>query len=503
MFISEVEAIGEDDYYDLHVPGLNNYVANGMVHHNSGKTIVVAMSALTRATITPNYRFLNVAPHSFQSEQMFREIQQWTAGTLFEKRFMWRAVSKPYPKIIIKYRVPEHVHPVTGKKVRAHVVESTMMFMSLNENAQHILTWSGDEVCIEQAEQVENLQESMIHLRTRLRGNIRGRDRFGRMSLIANADDNPELWSVFDLANDYPETNCSIHLSTYNNRNLTPQQIADFERSMGGDRRKIEQYMNAGRPLGKGEEFTRELVEGILDPGLDALMESMLAANQPGFELQESPAGVLYWAMPPDRDRQYVVVGDPGQGKPPLRNAPVVMVWDITGYPIDPIVLRAFWWGDGGGKYEPWIERMKGWMDYYHAINGGFDSTGGQKVHSELSFAQYTSIWGVDMSNAKKRSFIVTTKLLMQKQRLRIPQNIKGLTSQLLKYKLPDEKIPQDIVSCILVLAGCLWLMGYTGDEEAMARESNYLEAAQSSVAVRDRYSRPVADRYVRNVNRY
>ena len=44
--ITSIEYKGNFDYYDLHVPVYNNYLAEGMIHHNCGKT-----SALVDATI--------------------------------------------------------------------------------------------------------------------------------------------------------------------------------------------------------------------------------------------------------------------------------------------------------------------------------------------------------------------------------------------------------------------------------------------------------------------
>jgi hypothetical protein len=35
--IASIEYVGHDKFYDFHVPGPENYVANGLIHHNSGK----------------------------------------------------------------------------------------------------------------------------------------------------------------------------------------------------------------------------------------------------------------------------------------------------------------------------------------------------------------------------------------------------------------------------------------------------------------------------------
>jgi len=40
--IESIESVGEDDYYDLSVLDYDNYVANGMINHNSGKDFIIS-----------------------------------------------------------------------------------------------------------------------------------------------------------------------------------------------------------------------------------------------------------------------------------------------------------------------------------------------------------------------------------------------------------------------------------------------------------------------------
>ena len=49
----------------------------------------------------------------------------------------------------------------------------------------------------------------------------------------------------------------------------------------------------------------------------------------------------------PEAGRGYFVIGGPGQGAPPARNATVVMVFDVTGYFSNTATLRVLveeWW---------------------------------------------------------------------------------------------------------------------------------------------------------------
>ena len=62
--IKKIEWVGVDDYYDMHVPGLENYIGNGFVNHNTGKTkpVIDLISQLKRDHDT--VKVLVVAPLS-------------------------------------------------------------------------------------------------------------------------------------------------------------------------------------------------------------------------------------------------------------------------------------------------------------------------------------------------------------------------------------------------------------------------------------------------------
>jgi hypothetical protein len=445
----------------------------------SAKTAGVGMSAITWATLTPNFKFLNVAPVGAQAYAMFEFLQTTLEGTYFQQRFIEKVVTKPNPKIVIHYALPN------GKHVR-----SQLEFMSAADHAVRIKNYEADWCNLDQAEMEEDLLGAMSFLGTRVRGTIKDRTRMGRMTLLANAEDNSDLWTVFDMATDYPETNRSWLVTTRSNKNNTPEQIEGFKRRMGYDPKRIAQHLDGQRPPPRGDEFPRALIEPCVDDTLDEIMRHALEAETPGFVVESTrEAKVVHWQMPPEEGASYWVVSDPGQGHPPGRNAPVVLVFDVTGYPVDPLVLRAFWWGDGGGKYTPWKNQFLLWMGEYHALAGGYDATAGQKVHSEFTFPERSDIFPIDLSGVKKNSFLNVVKLLMARQRLRFPREIPGLHHQLGKYRLPDTKLAQDLVGTLFVLAGLLWAMGLEVPPEP---GHGPVEAAEESLpAVQDRYRRP------------
>lgn len=475
----------------------------------TGKTLWAAMSAAVWATLIPNFKFLNVSPVAWQSKQMFDKLKEAMAGTLFEQRFVVKIVEKPFPKITLSYELPD-----------GEVAQSTLEFMSSNDNAQTILTWEGDWINYDQGEQDDNLSDTIRALGSRLRGvcpipvyycdpqhwryadpdmpsgepipweklffgllqpEDGVRARLGRLSLTCNSADNPELWYIFDLAKDYPDEYLSISAATASNKNLTVQQVKQI-RGRIRDPNKVKQDMEGARPVGGGILFTAEMVNKCLDDTWDAIMQAAIERNDTRFDLQQMrEAGVVKWQLPYDKDRLYVVVGDPGVACAPARNSPVVIVWDVTEYPAGPMRLTGFWWGDGQGTYGNWVNQFLYWMDHYHVLQAAFDSTGGQKVHEEYGLKDHMDkIVGIDLAGTsfKKRAYLNTLQQIMERGGLSMPKGIQGITWQLLKYTLPDDKLNQDIVAAFVVLAGLLWFLGLnenlqeTGFDESPMRRA-------------------------------
>ena len=59
VVITDIKPLdGEHIFYDLTVPTLHNYVAEGIVHHNSGKTAILVYTVLVRALKAPGSRHL-------------------------------------------------------------------------------------------------------------------------------------------------------------------------------------------------------------------------------------------------------------------------------------------------------------------------------------------------------------------------------------------------------------------------------------------------------------
>ena len=472
--IVKIESIGEGDYFDLHVPIFNNYIAEGMVHHNSGKTIGAGLSYATWAATTPMYKFMSLAPTGWQSKLMFEGILRESYGHEFE-RFIWKVVERPYPVIILK---------------SDYIGESKLEFMSAADSAERIQGWEGDAMNLDEAGVLIDAEWLLIMMVTRLRGTVpvpQGghRNRLKRMSIVtANYDFAPPwLWERMDRMHLDPKN--FLSMTPKSSDNLTPEDIESYRLIIPED--QIEQMLEGKKPEGSGEHFSMDSIQNCEDWSINRLAQEMILERDevaPGWTVEEKRSvGCVHWEMPAESQsgRMYLLVGDPGQGNPPHRNAGVVIVWDITGFPKTPAVLRYFRWVYGRGSYDNFKATYKYAWECYQPIEAVVDNTGTQKLWDEQILLDM-GIWaiGVDFSGLKK-GMLVACQQQIQRGLYRWPY-IQGFRSQLVGYSLlkdsESNKLPQDIVATLMMtswhLRKYLW-EGYEAEasEEASGSLSN------------------------------
>lgn len=88
--ILSIKFVRNDFYYDIHVPGINHYEANGIINHNSGKSFSGAAWACSRALLDPKARGMITA----------NSYPQLSTSTLVELINVCRAYDIP----ILPYR---------------------------------------------------------------------------------------------------------------------------------------------------------------------------------------------------------------------------------------------------------------------------------------------------------------------------------------------------------------------------------------------------------------
>jgi len=457
-----------------------------------GKTVAFGISYLVRCATIPYYKFLNVAPVAWQSKQMWSSIKQTLIGTRMSDFMVVKMVERPYPKIVI---------------ANDYVGESTMEFMSADKQGDKILSWEGDAIHIDECGLIQDLEDLSRNLASRLRGTLRHknlwnkkqweeRPREARFSMSSNAWENPYMWWRLDMADKEPNYYWGKLLSTYDNENLTGDQIRKLEGKITSKEDR-DRWLKGHRPKGIGDQFSAEMIEKCLDESLVSITKEAIEKDLEGYALREADkVGVWNWELPADKDRIYMVIGDPGQGNPPYRNAPSIGVFDITDFPKGPAVMRAFWWGFGRGSYQPFVSQMWQYAATYKSTDLAFDSTGTQKMMDELVFERDgLPVVGMNLAGMKM-AFNTALKLFMDKELIKLP-DLSGIRAQLGNYKLPDTGIPQDIVSMLQMASGYLRKFYYV-DQNKEDDEDNGLGRDDGF----GRYARKMGGRYQRSSRR-
>jgi hypothetical protein len=408
----------------------------------SGKTVGVAAVGIYYCTMMSDFKFMDATPVAWQAFQMFRE-----ARTLIG--YEQKDIS---PKHITKF-----IKRVTERPATIYFTNGSMMeFLSADQEAANIRSWTGDLAVIDEAGLFTEPGDLVMNLGSRLRGVVNGRIRMGKLICMGNADDAAWLWDRFDLGLDEEMSKeyLSILLTIDNNPYITSDQKKKIEARIVDDSKR-QQYLYSQRPIPRGKEFTETLIEAAIDPNLDNEMQLGIDAEEAGYTLVHSPKiGVTVWELPPKPDHDYIVVGDPGQASPPNRNSGVVIAFDVTGFPQRPATLAAFSWVDGkGGSYWPWIYRLEDYYKRYKPLFTGFDSTGVQKGFDELVFAQRgIPVTGMNLQSTKMQ-MVAALKLLMGRSMILMPARIRYMWHQLAAWHMPDTKLNQDI-ACTLFMAG-------------------------------------------------
>lgn len=474
-----------------------------------GKTALEAASACVLAMTIPYARIFCIAPQMMQAKEVYNYITLNFKDTPFWNRFVWKNPLTPYPQIEIR---------------SDYIGESRIEFYSIEHNSEKVRTLEGDVVMLDQAEKIQDLDELRRDSGSRLRGMTHGRAKLGKYIMFANAGDNDELYYRYDMQNEEPETYLSLTVKSWENPYLSDRDIARLKRSVGGTNDQIDQWLGGERPLGSGEHFPAHIVKLCHEQGLDNIMDDAIErvakyrdeeqrlarlGQTPSISIEKIPgfnfikriaprAGVYHWELPPDHDaqRKYIVIGDPGQGNPPDRNSPPIMVWDVTDFPDKPAILRAFSWVFGNGSYWPFVTEYQRLVEAYRAYGrNGFDSTGTQKGFDELVFSmQNLAAEGLNLSGNNKYLALNSLKMFLGK-RLMIFPHIGHLNNQLTSYKLPDTKIKQDLVMC-MAMSAMFMRRYYWLDMDDQENKK------KGKIPEKSRYARPIGNRYSRGVSR-
>lgn len=431
----------------------------------TGKTLAVGLSACFHATITPSFRFLNIGHELDQARIMYDLILEFADNTRFAQLITKKPAS-PHPKIQIEYIVPledgEDIH-----------FKSLLEFYSAGEkqDAMNIFSKRFDWINIEEAGRFDSLVNLIGRLTTRLTGSTAlGRPYMGRMSIISNPIENPELWQFFDEAIADPKHYAVFLIDTDQNKNVTQEQVEMQLRNIPEEEQAF--YLKGERPEGRGAYFSKATVGACESELLSVQLREGLANNTKGFHGIYSPGlGYYDFHFPRQDGHDYIVVGDPGISSAPKRNSPVVMAFDVTQALAAQTRkeewswICGMWWGNGGGSIMPWVDKMLEYIGFFEPVMAGCDSTATQKHSAEMMNFVYVhegdysiaNIIPMDFSGSGKFSLLLALRLALEPTRSKIswPDVLeKSVSSQLKAYDIildrtSNSKLPQDLVATL------------------------------------------------------
>lgn len=455
----------------------------GVMGIGSGKTLGVGMGAYTWAMSTEGFKFMNGANWAWQSRIMKELIETQLVDTPAE-RFIENSVDTPFPKLTL------------GFKVGHSKYRSTMEFMSMDKQAAKIFSWRGDWINLDEAALIDQLDQALMNLSTRLTGRTaRGREFLGRMSLMTNPWDNESAGHVYyfyDLAIDNPEECLSISVPTSANKNVTERQIKNSLKFIR-DPEEQERLLEGLRPEGKGKYFSKGRVAGAADAYLSEFLEMKTQKGEQDYVLIKAPTlGAVEYQMPKTSDYTFLL-GDPGTNTFPARNAPCLAVVDASKLPESPAIVTAFWWGNGNRRIQPFIDKFYEYKEKYRPIFCGIDSTGPQSGMVQLMNLQkiwdgqpLRELWGqipisgMDFSVGRKMNMLLSLRSMIEMGLLKWADIAKGIKMQMYSYdplldRGGEPKIAQDIVATLAMAAFVIRAYYNIGTKDEVPDSEKYL----------------------------
>jgi hypothetical protein len=267
----------------------------------------------------------------------------------------------------------------------------------------------------------------------------------------------------------------SIRTKTYDNIHLTDKQIELMEAEYPPSLIAVE--LGAEFPDYGIGMFPQSHVTACTDVALNDFVNAAVRRDgnpKKGFVLEEDPRqGILKYEVPRVSGHRYVMAGDPGVDNPPRRNAPVVVVLDVTERPHK---LVYFDWVVGNGSYFPFLDSFKYAIRKYQPTLKGLDATGTQKAIDELAFEQRDIQVDKIHFGRDKSAILNDLSFAITGHTIKVPM-IKGMNSQLLNYsrdREKDKKFAQDIVMALGMAAFLSRYAPEDNDNSRKPKKNNY-----------------------------
>ena len=441
---------------------MNTTVVAGIA---TGKTAIVTASNLMDCISTPWFRALNTSVTAKQAELPFNMAMSWIEENNKIEKFVKNVSLRPFP--VIEF--------VNGAEYH---------FRTAGTDGRFIRGFEYDRANFDEAG-LDLVGYVIKVLRGRLRGTRPdGTTRMARLDVTTSPT--AALWLKERYERGDPESSRrelnlyrSLRKATWDNEHLTKEQVDAMIAEYPADMIDVElggmfpDFGGSMFPLGHIEWSTDQ---SLYDAAYLALHPETGEGGKdvlPGYRLEEDVRhGVIHFELPNEPGRIYVLGGDPGTGSYPARNAPVVMVADVTEKPYK---LVYCYWGSGKGSYNPFLTEYKYCINKYAPLFKGIDATATQAGIDEIAFRNN----GIqtDRINFTRDKIPALNQLVVDvtNHRWKFPP-IKGLLNQLASYTLENDKdgLPQDLV---MTLAEISFLAAFTPDD---AKSSGHQHAPRN-----------------------
>ena len=440
--------------------------------------LAVALGWLMCA-LNPGFINLTAAPTAKQNDAVITEYNKWVIGTRGWEVFMSPEEKKERP--IFKYLFRN------GSEHRIFTTAAISGGIKANDRNYSL---EGDVLAYDEAGIDTSFGESLRVLGSRTRGLRPDGTHRGMvypdgslrspMLIISNPHaDNLEFDEFVNLIPEMP-TFSLVAIDIEDNSILTENQIEDVtQRTIasflitGGTEEDAMDALAGRQTTGDGEVFTNKAVKSVVRQDYD--ISEHILSHLTGPERSDNNFTFL---LPKQEKHVYLITCDPGVGGAPRRNAPVIMLWDITNPELPPLV--GLYWGSPIAGEALYLDTLAAWIRAFKAY-AYVDTTGPQKtlLESRRLIGVEHWLYPVDFSGSYKGTAQWVMQMATTRGSYVLPKLPQPYTFEryMRRYKWKDEKITQDLIIGIMLLT--LWqhqTVSFDEKKEEPEREQVQLE---------------------------
>ena len=458
----------------------------------SGKTAGAAISSLAYCLMYPGFEYMNIAPSEKQAQLILSELDKWAGGSRF--RDFIKITSRHELYIKKPYALCTIISPL-DPRYPSHFACQTIG----EKSADQILGESKDRFSIDECQLVDDLQAIIPKVVTRSRAQrADGSSRWTSLLMMTNPPDDPSRMANIDLARkkieriqanptEYGAEIKAIFLeniASSENLYVTKKQTA-YHLSMLDTADQARWLHGSTVEIGFTGDLPARLITDNIDPVMDDEINHQKEKQKRYHVVARSGMGVIQYEMPRQENHIYLVVGDPGENnaiKIDYNNVPVVMVFDITDFLVNPNKLVFYAMLDGMGTLRPWLDCFRYAMLKYRSP-GYYDATNNPGFEESRAFSDEALEFEYQDKKYKAPALFVTTPITLAANNKRLARTLFTLLAQDGQFAWPHldtlihqakkyaesgagvKKLPDDSIACLFVFCMALRIEGSLWDK--------------------------------------